>query len=120
MLLMSTQLWFLKPSKPRDARKLLLSGTVFNTYQNPLTYLRFPTHSPLNVVIRFSELLCTYVTIVLLMNTELWILMPPKPRDARKLVFVPAEISFCFYGRGMILMTAKVIATPNTVQTSGS
>ena len=83
------------------------SEIVLNTSRNPLTYLGFLILSPLNGVARFSNFPCTYVTIVLLMSTQIWGLKPPKPRDV--------EI-WCLSQQ----MTAKVIATPNAVQTSGS
>ena len=42
---------------------------VFNTSQNPLTYLRFLTLTPLDVVAVSPHFPYTYVTIVLLMST---------------------------------------------------
>ena len=62
------------------------SVIVFNTSQYPLTYLRFPILSLLDVVTGFSNFSCTYVTIVLI-TTQLWSLKLSKPRDARHWLF---------------------------------
>ena len=56
------------------------SVIVFNTFQNPLTHLRFLTLSLLDIISGFSNFSCTYVTIILLATVQLWSLKLSKPR----------------------------------------
>lgn len=61
--------WEIPHMAPKVCGSRFAQLTVFNTSQNPLTYLRFLLLSPLDVVAVFPHFPCTYVTIVLFMST---------------------------------------------------
>ena len=59
----------LKKDRRRDSLSREARALGFNTSQNPLTYLRFLTLSPLDIVPVFPHFSCTYVTMDLLVST---------------------------------------------------